>query len=112
MNTAARIYAVMIPFYLLQRMCTNMLQVVRKSEVSARIYIAFGVLRLGLIGLFATTALGIVYIELFINLVSSIVLSSVLLYYTMKFDPDKIDRRAEGLYFLSSLKRSGKTPES
>jgi Na+-driven multidrug efflux pump len=103
--TATRIYAVVIPFYLLQRMCTNMLQVVRKSEISAPVYLGFGVLRLILIAVFATTVMDVVYIECFINFISAIGLGIALVYYTKKFDPNVVDEKAEKrLNDLSAIK--------
>ncbi len=103
--TATRIYAVVIPFYLLQRMCTNMLQVVRKSEISAPVYLGFGVLRLILIAVFATTVMDVVYIECFINFISAISLGIALVYYTKKFDPNVVDEKAEKrLNDLSAMK--------
>ncbi len=110
--TATRIYAVVIPFYLLQRMCTNMLQVVRKSEISAPVYLGFGVLRLILIAVFATTVMDVVYIECFINFISAIGLGIALVYYTKKFDPNVVDVKAEkGLDILSSIKMPKKTTD-
>jgi Na+-driven multidrug efflux pump len=110
--TATRIYAVVIPFYLLQRMCTNMLQVVRKSEISAPVYLGFGVLRLILIAVFATTVMDVVYIECFINFISAIGLGIALVYYTKKFDPNVVDEKAEkGLDILSSIKMPKKTTD-
>lgn len=110
--TATRIYAVVIPFYLLQRMCTNMLQVVRKSEISAPVYLGFGVLRLILIAVFATTVMDVVYIECFINFISAIGLGIALVYYTKKFDPNVVDEKAEkGLDILSSIKMPQKTTD-
>jgi putative MATE family efflux protein len=103
--TASRIYATVIPFYLLQRMCTNMLQVVRKSEISAPVYLGFGVLRLILIAVFATTVMDVVYIECFINFISAIGLGIALIYYTKKFDPNVVDEKAEKrLNDLSAIK--------
>lgn len=103
--TASRIYAAVIPFYLLQRMCTNMLQVVRKSEISAPVYLGFGVLRLILIAVFATTVMEVVYIECFINFIGAIGLGIALIYFTKKFDPNVVDEKAEKrLDILSAVK--------
>lgn len=103
--TASRIYAAVIPFYLLQRMCTNMLQVVRKSEISAPVYLGFGVLRLILIAVFATTVMEVVYIECFINFIGAIGLGIALIYFTKKFDPNVVDEKAEKrLNDLSAMK--------
>jgi Na+-driven multidrug efflux pump len=108
--TATRIYAIFVPFYLLQRMCTNMLQVIRKSEISAPVYLGFGVLRLILIALLATTVMDVVYIECFINFASALGLGGALVYFTRKFDPDKVDERAERRSdILSSLKTPKKS---
>ena len=114
--TATRIYAVVIPFYLLQRMCTNMLQVVRKSEISAPVYLGFGVLRLILIAVFATTVMDVVYIECFINFISAIGLGIALVYYTKKFDPNVVDEKAEkrlnDLSAIKAFKKNVKTENS
>ena len=105
MILATRIYAIFIPFYLLQRMCTNMLQVVRKSNISAPVYLSFGVLRLILIAIFASAVMDVVLIECFINFISSIGLAVALIYYAKKFDPDKVDENAEKrLDILSGIK--------
>ncbi len=110
---ATRIYALAIPFYLLQRMCTNMLQVVRKSHISAPIYIGFGILRLVLIVLFVSTAMGAVIVECSIYLMSAIVLGLALMYYAKTFDPDKVDENAEKrLDLLASLRPIKKTADS
>lgn len=113
MIAATRIYAVMIPFYLLQRMCTNMLQVVRKSNISAPIYLGFGVLRLILLALFASTVIETVFIEFFINFSSAIGLAAVLAYYTKRFDPNVVDEKADKkLDILSSVKVPKKTADT
>jgi len=114
--TATRTYAVIIPFYLLQRMCTNMLQVVRKSEISAPVYLGFGVLRLILIAVFATTVMDVVYIECFINFISAIGLGIALIYYTKKFDSNVVDEKAEkrlnDLSAIKAFKKNVKTENS
>ena len=93
--TASRMYAAIIPFYLLQRMCTNMLQIVRKSEISAPVYLGFGVLRLILLAIFASTVMEVVFIECFINFIGAIGLGIALIYYTRKFDPNIVDEKAD-----------------
>ena len=105
MIAATRMYAVIIPFYLLQRMCTNMLQVVRKSNISAPVYLGFGVLRLILLAIFATTVMEVVFIECLVNFISAIGLAAALIYFTKRFDPNKVDENADkGLDILSSIK--------
>ena len=86
-----------------------MLQVVRKSHISAPLYLGFGVLRLALISLFVTDSMGAVCCECFINFSSGIVLAMVLIYYARRFDPDKVDANAEKRFdVLSGLNRRKK----
>ena len=109
MILATRVYAIFIPFYLLQRMCTNMLQVVRKSNISAPVYLSFGVLRLILIAIFASEVMDVVLIECFINFIGAISLAAALIYYAKRFDPNKVDENAEKrLDVLSGIRMTKK----
>ena len=113
MIVITRLYAVFIPFYLLQRMCTDMLQVVRKANISAPIYLGFGVLRIILLFVFASTVYDVALIECLINLFSAVGLGAALIHYARKFDPNKVDENAEKrLDILSSIKPTKKATET
>lgn len=86
---------------------------VRKSNISAPIYLGFGVLRLILLALFASTVIDTVFIEFFINFSSAIGLAAVLAYYTKRFDPNIVDEKADKkLDILSSVKVPKKTADT
>ena len=96
--TATRTYALLIPFYLVSRTCSNMLQVVRKSHISAPVYIGMGFLRLGALFLFGTTIMNVVYVEVGMNVLLGIVMLALLVYYTGRFDPDRVDNNEDSWF--------------
>jgi len=90
-----RMYAILVPFYLLGRACSNMLQVVRKSHISAPVYIGIGFLRLGVLYLFADTTMDVALVDIGMNVLLGIVMLLLLFYYTKNFDPDKVDSKED-----------------
>ena len=89
--TAVRIYALMMPFYLLQRMACNLLQVVRKSHISAPLYVGFGLVKLTVLFFFGTEVMSVVYIDASITVVAAIVTLLALGHYSRTFDPGKVE---------------------
>ncbi len=105
-----RLYAFIIPFYLLGRMSGNMLQVVRKSEVSAVVFTGLGVTRLVLFSLWGNNTMEVVWIEIFMNVMTGAIMFGLLYVYAKRFDPDavneKSERRADIFSILRNHKRS------
>ena len=93
--TVTRMYAFIIPFYLIGRMSGNLLQVVRKSDICAIVFIALGVVRLGMISLWGNTTMDIAWVEIIANVLTGVVMFGLLFYYAKKFDPDTVNEKSE-----------------
>ncbi len=92
---ATRLYALIIPFYLIGRMSSNFLQVVRKSQISAPVYTALGCLKLWIVFEFGTGPMEVIYVETVMNAVVGTVMGLLLIHYVRRFDPDREDARSE-----------------
>jgi putative MATE family efflux protein len=98
-----RLYALMMPFYLLMRMCSNMLQVVRKAHISAPANIGFGILRIIMLSFLVHGIMDAAYVEAFINVIGGIGLFLLLYHYTKVFDPEKVDNTVDRFDSLSPI---------
>ena len=93
--TVTRLYSIIIPFYLLGRMSGNLLQVVRKSDVSAIVFTTLGISRLFLFSALGNSTMEIVWLEIIMNIVTGLVMFGLLFYYAKKFDPDVVNEKSE-----------------
>ena len=93
--TVTRLYAIIIPFYLIGRMSGNLLQVVRKSDVSAIVFTGLGIARLGLFSLWGNSTMEIVWLEIIANILTGVIMFGLLYYYARKFDPDDVNEKSE-----------------
>ena len=93
--TVTRLYAIIIPFYLIGRMSGNLLQVVRKSDVSAVVFTGLGLLRLFMFSLWGNSTMEIVWLEILANIITGLIMFGLLCYYARKFDPDEVNEKSE-----------------
>lgn len=91
--TVTRLYAFIIPFYLIGRMSGNLLQVVRKSDMCAIVFTGLGVGRLVMYSLWGNNTMDIVWLEILANVLTGLIMFGLLLYYAKRFDPDKVDEK-------------------
>ena len=92
--TVTRMYSFIIPFYLLGRMSGNLLQVVRKSDISAIVFTGLALLRLGMISLLGNGMMEIVWVEIAANVITGVVFFVLLFYFAKKFDPDVVNEKS------------------
>lgn len=92
--TVTRLYAIVIPFYLAGRMCGNLLQVVRKSSISAVVFTGLGILRLVLFSVWGNSTMEVVALEILANVLTGIIMFALLLYYAKRFDPDGVNEKS------------------
>ena len=107
-----RIYALSIPFYLISRVFTGFLQIVRKAYVSTPVNIVMMAIKIGIIYLLATDAMEVVLIELIMYTLTSIVMGTFLLKALKEFDPDKVDTMVDKkITYLWLMKTQKKSPD-
>ncbi len=93
--TITRMFAFLIPLYLLGRMSGDLLQVVRRSEVSAIVFSSLGALRLMALYIWGNSAMEVAWLDLISTCITGLVMFLILWYYAKRFDPDEVDERSE-----------------
>ena len=103
--TVTRLFAFMIPMYLLGRMSGDMLQVVRKSDMSAIVFSAMGIMRLAMYLIWGNDTMEVAWMDLIGTSLAGLVMFILLMYYVRRFDPDEVDRKSESRSNIFSVLR-------
>ena len=90
MIQVTRIYALLIPFYLLSRLISNLLQVVKKAHYWAPVYIILINLQMVSIFFLADNHVDMAWIVVIFNMLICLTSFIMLLYFTHKFSLDTI----------------------
>lgn len=90
-----RIYALMIPFYLISRFCSNMLQVVRKAHIWAPTSILLSSSQVACIYFVATNVIEMAWVVMTFTILIGLVAVIMLLICVHRFRSERIDKMIE-----------------
>ena len=106
MILAVGMYALMLPFYLLSRLASTLLQVLRKAHVWAPIFLVLSNIQVALLYFFATDIESMLIIVAISTSLLGIVGYALCHHYAVTYDPDAVERmidNGEGVPRLEKL---------